>query len=129
MPRADSPWLPPPRSCPKRSFLVQSFEEAPDCFDRTVDLLVAVRERDEERLELGRRDVDPARQEVAEERRVALGVACGGVLEPPDRLRTAEERQHRTDALDAAEGRESFLQPRPAPLELLVDRRIAKPPQ
>src|SRR5947208_14254593 len=106
MPRADSPWLPPPRSCPRRSFLVQSFEEALDGFDRPVDLLVAVRERDEERLELRRRDVDPARQEVAEERRVALGVACGGVLAPPDRHRPAEEPEQRAAAPDPAEGHE-----------------------
>src|SRR5438105_14458318 len=43
--------------------------------DRSVDLLVAVREGDEHRLELARRDVDPALEQMAEERRIAFGVA------------------------------------------------------
>src|SRR5918992_4511304 len=49
--------------------------------DRAVDFLVAVGERDEHRLELARRDVDAAREQVTKERGVSLGVAPLRVLE------------------------------------------------
>src|SRR5262249_17978997 len=95
--------------------------------DRTIDLLVAVGERDEQRLELRRRDVDPTRQQVAEERRVRLRVARRGVLEATHRLGAAEEREHCADPLDAAERHEPGLERRPSSLELLVDERVAEP--
>src|SRR5215471_16046030 len=59
-------------------------EELANYLHRSVDLLVAVRERDEHRLELGRCDVDPALEQAAEERPVAMGVASGGIREVPD---------------------------------------------
>ena len=61
--------------------------ELTDGLDRTVDVLVAVRERDEHRLELRRRDVDAALEQMAEVRGVALGVARLRVLEVADAAR------------------------------------------
>src|SRR2546423_6117278 len=48
--------------------------------DGAVDVRVGVCERDEHGLELGRRDVDPAREQVPEERGVAVGGARGRVV-------------------------------------------------
>src|SRR6185436_13148523 len=96
---------------------------------RAVDLLVAVRERDEHRLELRRRDVDAAVEEAAEQGAVGLGVRTLRVLEAAHRLVRPEQRQHRADALDRAERREALLEARALPLELLVDRRVAEAPE
>src|SRR2546423_15643872 len=52
-------------------------EELGNGLHRPVDVLVGVRERDERRLELRRREVDPSREQVPEEFPVALGVARG----------------------------------------------------
>ena len=60
-------------------------EEARDRGDRRVDLVVAVGERGEQALVLARRDVDAALEQVAEERRVALGVE---LLHPRHRTRS-----------------------------------------
>ena len=81
--------------------------------DRRVDGFVVVRERDEHRLELRRRDVDPAREQVLEERRV-LGM---------------EERQHRADARHAAVLGESVREPGRLGLELVVEGNVARAPQ
>ena len=79
------------------------------------------------------RDVDPAGEEVAEERGVGLGVARLGLLQVPHGPRSAEERRHRPDPLDgrALAGRlaQAGLEPRAAPFELLVDRWVAQAPQ
>ena len=78
-------------------------------------------------LVLARRDVDAALEQPAEELAVALRVE---LREPLDRLVAAgEERQHRADALHAAERREPVGEPRGAALELVVDLRVAQPPQ
>src|SRR5580765_6601208 len=69
--------------------------------DRTVDLLLAVRKRDEHALELARRDVDPAREQMAEERAVALGVGLLRVVEVAHRPVRHEQRRHRADTLHA----------------------------
>src|SRR5919201_3815794 len=58
-------------------------EELGTGLHRAVDLLVAVGERDEQRLELRRRDVDAALEQVAEERAVALRVARLRVAQIP----------------------------------------------
>ena len=89
-----------------------------------------MRERDEQALELRRRDVDPALEQVAEERAVALRVAALRVREAADRLVGAEERRHRADALHAAERAQA--RPRAArrfASSSLVDGRVAQPPQ
>ena len=64
--------------------LVRGFEERADGLDGAVDLGVAVRERDEHRLELRRGDVDAVREQVAEERAVAFRVAPLRVVEVAD---------------------------------------------
>ena len=87
-----------------------------------------MRERDEHRLVLARRDVDPAFEEVAEERRVAAGVGPLRVVEVPHLVVRLEQRRHRADALHAAVRREPGLQARAATLQLLVDRRILQAP-
>ena len=69
---------PRPRSSPRAQVAA---EELTDGLHGAVDVLVGVRERDEHRLELRRRDVDAALEQVAEERAVALGVAGLRVLE------------------------------------------------
>jgi len=93
--------------------------EARNRCNRPVDLVVAVREREEHRLELGRRDVDAAREQVPEQRAVPIGVAALHVLEAPDRAVGHEQRQHRADAAHAAELREPSLEARAASLELV----------
>src|ERR1043166_5647332 len=55
-------------------------EVVSDRLHRRVDVLVGVRERDEHRLELRGRDVDPAGEEVTEQRRVAIDVAGAGAV-------------------------------------------------
>src|SRR6185436_12952883 len=98
-------------------------EEVANCLGRAVDVLVGVGERDEEALELRRRHVDPALEQVPEQRAVALDVARLRILEVPDRpicreLVGEEERGHRADALDAPERRDPGLEPRSLQLEL-----------
>src|SRR5437660_3784285 len=70
--------------------------------DRPVDLVVAVRERDEHRLELARRDVDLLFDQMSKERGIAFGVAALRIVEIEHGLIRHEERRHRTDALDTA---------------------------
>src|SRR6478736_4056308 len=65
-------------------------EEVANGLDRPVDLVVAVRERDEHALELGRRHVDAALEQVAEERRVLVRVGERRVLVVPHLLTPAE---------------------------------------
>src|ERR1041385_1130843 len=55
-------------------------EVVSDRLHRRVDVLVGVRERDEHRLELRGRDIDAAREEMTEERRVAIDVARASVV-------------------------------------------------
>src|SRR5436190_1372692 len=104
-----------------------SVAEITDGLDRAVDLLVAVRERDEHRLELARGDVDPALEQVAEQRRVALGVRPLRVVEVAHGRVGHEERRHRADPLDAAACRQAGLEARAAALELRIDGRVAEP--
>ena len=59
--------------------------------------------RKEHRFELGRRDVDPALEQVAEERAVALGVGRARIVVVAHGLVAHEQREHRAHALDAAE--------------------------
>ena len=68
-----------------------------------------LRRRREERLELRRREVHALPEQVAEQRGVALGVACLRVVEVAHRRVRHEEREERADPLDATERRE----PRP----------------
>src|SRR5215208_7488584 len=95
---------------------------------RPLDLPLSVGERDEERLELRRGDVDPAREQVPEESAVAVGVAALGLLEVRHRAVRAEERRHRADTLDDARASrglaEARLQPGSSRLERLVAGRI-----
>src|SRR5207244_4139135 len=104
-------------------------EEVANGLHRPVDLLVAVRERDEHRLELRRRDIDAAGEQMAEKRAVALRVALLDVVEVADSLLRHEQRQHPAGAPDAAERRQSLLETRPAALELDVDLRVAQAAQ
>src|SRR5262249_2104941 len=69
-------------SAPASAPIVSQMSAVEVCngLDRPVDLLVPVGERDQHRLELARRNVDPALEQVAEERRVAVGVAALRVL-------------------------------------------------
>src|SRR5258708_5607172 len=97
--------------------------------ERAVDLVVAVRERHEHRLELGGRDVDAAREQMAEERGVTRGAARRRVVEVPHRAIRVEEREHRADAVDAPEGGESRLEPRASALELAVHGGVTEAPQ
>src|SRR5438477_2950410 len=94
--------------------------------DCAVDLLVAVCERDEHRLELRGRDVDPTLEQMAEERAVALGVAAFRVLEVRDDAVGHEQREHRAHPTNASERGEPGLEPRSAPLELLVHLQVAQ---
>src|SRR5437764_10582681 len=59
-------------------------EELANRLDRPVDLVVAVRERDEHRLELRRGDVDAALEQAPEERGVPIRVAFGRLLKVLD---------------------------------------------
>src|SRR5947208_13292026 len=93
---------------------------------RPLDLLVAVRSRDKQSLELRGREVDPALEQVAEERAVAIGVRRLGVGEIPYRSLAHEQRRHRADPLHPAERRQARFEPGPALLELLVDVRLAQ---
>ena len=96
-PRAGSRSQRPPRSRPRG----QSAEELANGLHRPVDLLVAVRERDEHGLELRRRHVDAARRAGAgrarRSRSVSHAAASSKLRTGPSR---AEQRQHRADALD-----------------------------
>ena len=73
------------------------------------------------------RDVDPALEQVAEERAVPLGVARLRVLERAHGAVAEEQRRHRADALDAAERGEPRLEPGAFGLQLLVDISVAQP--
>src|SRR5205823_4151007 len=84
----------------------------------SVDLLVAVGERDEHGFELAGRDVDPAVEQVTEERAVTVRVGALRVVEVAHGLVGHEERRHRADTLDAAVRRQSGLESRAALLEL-----------
>ena len=104
----------------------QSGHEFGDRRDRHIDLTIRVRKREKERLELRRRDVDPAPEKAAEELSVALAAACPRVVEVPHRTGVREQRRHRSDPLDApARGRvtEALLEPGASSLELPVDLR------
>jgi hypothetical protein len=99
---------------------------------RRIDLGPPVGGREEERLELRRRDVDAARQEVTEPPAVTLRVARGRVLEGADRCFPEEEGRHRTHPLHghrlACRGLlEPGLEPRAGFLEALVDGQVAQP--
>src|SRR4051794_21987450 len=94
--------------------------ELTDGLDRAVDLLVAVRERKEERLELRRRYVDAALEQVAEEPGVAVGVARLRVVEVAHGTVGVEQREHCADALHGAERGEAGLQACTSALQLLV---------
>ena len=96
-------------------------EEPPRRLDGAVDLFVAVRERDEHRLVLRRRDVDAAREEAAEQRAVRARRRTPSRLQIENRPLPDEQRQHRADALDASERGQPGLEPRRALLELVVD--------
>src|SRR6478736_1534588 len=91
-------------------------EEVANGLDRPVDLVVAVRERDEHALELGRCHVDAAVEQVAEERRIPFRVGACGVVVVSYGVVLAKQGQHRTDALDRAEGGEARLEAGSAPL-------------
>src|SRR2546423_15413015 len=97
--------------------------------DGAVDVGVGVREREEHRLELRRRDVDPALEQVPEEGGVAVGVARSRVVVVAHGLFATEERQHRADSLHPPEGGQALLEPGAQPLELLVDAVVAEPAQ
>src|SRR6516165_5679509 len=92
-------------------------EEVSDRLHRRVDVVVGVSERDEHRLELRRRDVDPAREQMAEERGVSIGVARASVVVVAHG--TVEEREHRADTLHDPERREPGFEPRRRRLETL----------
>src|SRR5947207_9644681 len=83
----------------QRSAVVLEFGNS---FDRAVDLLVAVGQRQEHGFELARGDVDPAGEEMAEECPVPLGVAPLRVVEVANRRVGHEERRHCADPLNAA---------------------------
>src|SRR5919109_2869024 len=68
--------------------------------DGAFDLGRPMCRRDEERLELRGRDVDAAREQVPEERAVAVKVARLGIGEVLHGAATEEDGQHRADALD-----------------------------
>src|SRR5262249_57258630 len=85
--------------------------KAPHGLDRMVDLLLAVRERDEHALELTRRDVDAVGEQMAEERAVAFRIRALRVVEVAHGRVGHEERGHRADALHPA----VRLAPPPAP--------------
>src|SRR6478735_2487318 len=108
---------------------VSAVEEVANGLDRPVDLVVAVRERDEHALELGRCHVDASVEQVPEQRRVPCRVRADGVVVVAHGAVLAEQGQHRADALDGAEGSKACLEPGAAKLELLVDRGIAEPAQ
>src|SRR6266545_2535820 len=67
--------------------------------DRALDLAWAVRGRDEERLELGRRDVDAVGEQMPEEGAVAIEVACPRVLDVSHGCVSEEDSQHGADPL------------------------------
>src|SRR5439155_20588699 len=107
--------------------IASTTEDVTHRLHRGVDLLVAVRERREQALVLARRNVDLALEQAAEERAVLLRVELREAL---DRLLAAgEQRQHRADSLHAAERRKAVGEARRAPLELVVDARVAQPAQ
>src|SRR5687767_9478772 len=96
-----------------------------------LDLGLAVRGRDEQRLELGGRDVDAAGEQVAEPGGVALGIARARVLEAPHRARVEEEGRERThplhaDRVLARRLQQTGLQLRARLFEPLVDGRVAQ---
>src|SRR5262249_60839641 len=111
-PPQGGPAAPPPGATPPKS----QREEAGNRRHRPLHVRVAVRGRDEHRLELGRRDVDALLEQAPEERAVPVGVALLRLGEarhrPPVRH---EQREHRTDALHPTERREPLL-------ELAADR-------
>ena len=86
-------------------------------------------ERDEHGLELARRNVDPAFEQVAEKCAVAIRVGPLRVVEVAHGLVGHEQRRHRADTLDAAVRRKPALEPGTAPLELFVHGRIAEAPE
>src|SRR3954468_22066500 len=95
--------------------------------DRAIDFLVAVRERDEHALELARRDVHAAREQVPEERAVALGVAALRVVEVAHRLVVREQRRHRADTLHATVRRKARFESSRTGLEPAIDVLVAQP--
>src|ERR671939_149032 len=69
--------------------------EIGNSLDRAVYFGFTVRERDEHALDLARRDVDTARQQVAEQRAVTADVGELRVVEVVDGRIGHEERHHR----------------------------------
>src|SRR6185436_20939468 len=118
-------------SCPASEAIVsqRSAVELGNGLNRAVDLLVAVGERDEHCLELARRDVDPALEQMAEKCRVTLHVCTLGVVEVADWVVGHEEGRHGANALHSSVHCEACFETRAALLELLVDDGIAKPAQ
>src|SRR4029078_1682156 len=96
--------------------------------DSPVDVLVGVRERGEQALELRRRHVDTRREQMPEEGAEPLGVTRSGVLVARDGAVVAEERQQATDPLDDAERREALLEPGAEPRELHLAGTVPTPP-
>src|ERR1700751_3611370 len=66
------------------------------CGHRALDLVLAVRGRREQRLELRGREVDGLLEQMPEERGIALRVARLRVLEVADRPVRHEQREERT---------------------------------
>src|SRR3954452_11284210 len=85
-----------------------------------------MREGEEHRLELRRRDVDALREQVPEERAVALGVACLRVVEVADAAVGHEWRKHRADAAHVRDLSKAGFETGSFPLELLVHRRVTQ---
>src|SRR5215210_1908074 len=105
-------------------------EEVSGGLQRPVDLRVAVRRRDEHRLELRGRDVDAALEQVAEESAEAPAVARGCLAVVTNRALAEEDCDHRADPLDAdTVGSQAFLDPGAGALELCVDLGLAEAPQ
>src|SRR5215218_5651393 len=67
--------------------------------DRALDLAWTVGGRDEERLELRRRDVDALGEQMPEEGAVPIEIACPGVLDVSHRCAPEEDGQHGADSL------------------------------
>src|SRR6266508_2652157 len=98
--------------------------------DRALDLAWAVSGRDEERLELGRRDVDTVGEQMSEERTVAIEVACPGLLDVSHGCDPEEDSQHGSDPLHGhILVPEPGLEGRACLLQLPVDVGVAEAPQ
>src|SRR5919201_5069519 len=74
-------------------------ERLPGCCDRELDVLVAVRDGYERRLELRRRQVDAALEHGVEEAAEPLRVALARARRVEDGLGREEDGEHRADAV------------------------------